>query len=118
MVDCIVPNTKRIPIEIGQQFNDNSLVLCEPYRDWYIESNSDFLKKALTHKRIKFVNNVEFYENIKLKILNASHTALAYLGLLLGYKYVHEAINDELCNKFINEYLDYEVILLLKMKKF
>jgi len=110
MVDCIVPNTKRIPIEIGQQFNDNSLVLCEPYRDWYIESNSDFLKKALTHKRIKFVNNVEFYENIKLKILNASHTALAYLGLLLGYKYVHEAINDELCNKFINEYLDYEVI--------
>ena len=110
MVDCIVPNTKKIPIQIGQQFNDNSLVLCEPYRDWYIESNSDFLRKALTHKRIKFVNNVEFYENIKLKILNASHTALAYLGLLLGYKYVHEAINDELCNKFINEYLDYEVI--------
>ena len=45
MVDCIVPNTKRIPIEIGQQFNDNSLVLCEPYRDWYIQSNNDELKK-------------------------------------------------------------------------
>ena len=45
------------------------------------------------------------------KILNASHTALAYLGLLLGYKYYAlEAINDELCNKFINEYLDYRVI--------
>ena len=97
-------------IEIEETFEDNSLVLCEPYRDWYIESKSDFLKKALTHEGIKFVNNVEFYENIKLKILNASHTTLAYLGLLLGYKYVHEAINNEFCNKFINEYLDNEVI--------
>ena len=33
---------------------------------------------------------------------------------MLGYKYVHEAINDELCNKFINEYLDYESIFTIE----
>jgi len=60
------------------------------------------------------VDNVQFYENIKLKILNASHSALAYLGLLLGHKYVHEAIGDELCYNFINNYLDKEVIPTIK----
>ena len=110
MVDCIVPNTKKLPNAIIQKFQDNSLVLCEPYRDWYIENTSEFLKKYLVHDRIKFVDNIEFYESIKLKILNASHSALAYLGLLLGYKYVHEVINDKLCYSFINNYLDREVI--------
>ncbi|MDC0195281.1 mannitol dehydrogenase family protein, partial [Alphaproteobacteria bacterium] len=110
MVDCIVPNTKKLPNEILQKFKDNSLVICEPYRDWYIENSSELLKKYLVHDRIKFVDNIEFYESIKLKILNASHSALAYLGLLLGHKYVHEAINDELCYNFINNYLDREVM--------
>ena len=110
MVDCIVPNTKKLPKVVEEKFKDNSLVLCEPYRDWYIENKSDLLKSHLVHKGIKFVDSVEFYESIKLKILNASHSALAYLGLLLGYKYVHEAIGDELCYNFINNYLDREVI--------
>ena len=116
MVDCIVPNTKKLPNEVEEKFKDNSLVLCEPYRDWFIENKSDFLRNHLVHERIKFVDNVEFYESIKLKILNASHSALAYLGLLLGYKYVHEAIDDNLCYKFINNYLDREVIPNIKPK--
>ena len=110
MVDCIVPNTKKLPNEVEEKFKDNSLVLCEPYRDWYIENKSEFLTSQLVHGRIKFVDNVQFYESIKLKILNASHSALAYLGLLLGHNYVHEAIGDELCYNFINNYLDKEVI--------
>ena len=114
MVDCIVPNTKKLPNNVEEKFKDNSLVLCEPYRDWYIENKSAFLKSQLVHERIKFVDNVQFYESIKLKILNASHSALAYLGLLLGHKYVHEAIDDELCYNFINNYLDKEVIPTIK----
>ena len=110
MVDCIVPNTKKLPNEVEEKYKDNSLVICEQYRDWYIENKSNLLKSHLVHERIKFVDNVEFYENIKLKILNASHSALAYLGLLLGHKYVHEAIGDALCYNFINNYLDREVI--------
>ena len=39
---------------------------------------------------------------------------MAYLGLLLGHKYVHEAIGDELCYNFINNYLDKEVIPTIK----
>ena len=114
MVDCIVPDTKKLPNKVEEKFKDNSMVICEPYRDWYIENKSEFLKSQLVHERIKFVDNVQFYESIKLKILNASHSALAYLGLLLGHKYVHEAIGDELCYNFINNYLDKEVIPNIK----
>ena len=53
MVDCIVPNTKKLPNEVEEKFKDNSLVLCEPYRDWYIENKSDLLKSHLVHKGIK-----------------------------------------------------------------
>ena len=116
MVDCIVPNTKMLPSIIKKKFEDKALVLCEPYRAWYIENDEDYLKNNLVHERIKFVDNVQFYENIKLKILNASHSAIAYLGLLLGHKYVHEAINDELCFNFINKYLDKEVIPTIRNK--
>ena len=60
MVDCIVPNTKKLPNEVEEKFKDNSLVLCEPYRDWYIENKSEFLKSQLVHERIKFVDNIQF----------------------------------------------------------
>jgi len=80
------------------------------------EDKSDLLKSHPLHERIKFVDNVEFYESIKLKILNASHSALAYLGLLLGYRYVHEVIADKLCFNFINNYLDREVIPTIKQQ--
>ena len=102
MVDCIVPNTNSFPSEINLNYVDESIVICEPYRDWYIESNDVFLKSILMHPRIKFVDDV-FYEDVKLKILNASHSAIAYLGLLFDHTYVHEAILDkESIHLFLN----------------
>ena len=114
MVDCIVPNTKNLPNTIKEEFEDQALVICEPYRDWYIQNKGDLLKNFLSHKQIKFVDNVKFYEKIKLKILNSSHSALAYMGLLLGYKYVHEVINNKHCYNFINNYLEKEVITTIQ----
>tara|TARA_B100001029_G_C15042239_1_gene444480 strand:- start:435 stop:1856 length:1422 start_codon:yes stop_codon:yes gene_type:complete len=116
MVDCIVPNTRSIPEGINLNYIDESVVICEPYRDWYIESNNLYLKSIFKHPRIKFVDDVSFYEDVKLKILNASHSAIAYLGLLLDYTYVHEAILDKKINYFISEYLDQEVIPTLKIR--
>ena len=98
-------------------YEDNSLVVTEPYREWYIESQDSQLQNILNNDKINFVNDVKFYENIKLKILNASHSAIAYIGHLLGYVYVHEAINDNTCYNFISNFLDKEVIPTLPHKK-
>ena len=116
MVDGIVPNNNKNAEFFDLPYEDNSLVVTEPYREWYIESKNTQLKSVLSHDNIKFVDDVKFYENIKLKILNASHSAIAYIGHLLGYVYVHEAINDDICYNFISNFLDKEVIPTLPHK--
>ena len=116
MVDCIVPHNRSIPEGINLNYFDESPVICEPYKDWYIESDDTFLKSVFMHPRIKFVKNVSFYEDVKLKILNSSHSAIAYLGLLFDYTYVHEAVADKRIDLFISRYLDNEVLPNIKVK--
>ncbi len=117
MVDGIVPNNKISSESFKLPYYDSSLVVTEPYRKWYIQSGDQYLQSILKNDKINFVDDVKFYENIKLKILNASHSALAYIGHLLGYTYVHEAINDKICYKFISNFLDKEVIPTIDTKK-
>ena len=116
MVDGIVPNNNKTSDFFDLSYKDNALVVTEPYREWYIQSQDSQLKKILDNDNINYVDDVKFYENIKLKILNASHSAIAYIGHLLGYVYVHEAINDDICYKFISNFLDREVIPTLSHK--
>ena len=116
MVDGIVPNNNKTSDFFDLPYKDNSLVVTEPYREWYIESKDTKLQRILSNDKINFVDDVKFYENIKLKILNASHSAIAYIGHLLGYVYVHEAINDNTCFNFISNFLDKEVIPTLPHK--
>ena len=116
MVDGIVPNNNKTSDFFNLPYEDNCLVVTEPYREWYIESKDSKLQNILNNDKINFVDDVRFYENIKLKILNASHSAIAYIGHLLGYIYVHEAINDKTCYIFISNFLDKEVIPTLPHK--
>ena len=116
MIDGIVPNNNKQSEFFNLPYNDNAIVVTEPYRDWYIQSNNDELKNILSNNKIKFVEDVKFYENNKLKILNASHSALAYIGHLCGYTYVHEAIEDKNIYNFILNFLDQEVLPTLETK--
>ena len=114
MIDGIVPNNNKHPNFFSIPYEDNSIVVTEPYRDWYIQSDNVDLRRLLNNKKISFVNDVSFYENIKLKILNGAHSSLAYIGTLLGYTYVHEAIEDKICYNFISNFLNNEVLSILK----
>ena len=53
-----------------------------------------------------FVADVAPYEQAKLRMLNASHSMFAYLGLLKGYEYVHEAAADQTLSQFVLDALD------------
>ena len=114
MIDGIVPNNNKHPNFFSIPYEDNSIVVTEPYRDWYIQSDNIDLRRLLNNKKISFVNDVSFYENIKLKILNGAHSSLAYIGTLLGYTYVHEAIEDKICYNFISNFLNNEVLSILE----
>ncbi len=57
---------------------------------------------------MQLVEDVEPYELMKLRLLNASHQGLCYFGYLSGYRYAHEATQDEAIATFLRRYMDEE----------
>ena len=57
---------------------------------------------------MQVVEDVEPYELMKLRLLNASHQALCYFGYLAGYRLVHEVCQDPLFADFLLAYMDEE----------
>jgi mannitol 2-dehydrogenase len=54
------------------------------------------------------VEDVEPYELMKLRLLNASHQGMCYFGYLAGYRYAHEVAQDPLFAGFLLDYMDKE----------
>ncbi len=100
MVDRIVPATTAEDVEfitkkIGMR--DESVVITEPFKQWVIEDNFVSDKPAWDKVGAIFVQDVDMYERMKLRLLNGIHSSLAYVGFLMGYEYIHEAVNDPSC---------------------
>ena len=103
MVDRITPATKpedveRLAQKIG--YRDEAPVMCEPFRQWVVED--DFVPAYGTDARpdlaaagAEMVEDVTPYENMKLRMLNGTHSSLAYLGYLAGHETISETVNIE-----------------------
>ena len=99
MVDRIVPaatseTLKEIQEELGGMF-DPCGIACEPFIQWVIEDNFVTARPDWNEVGAEFVDNVVPYEEMKLRMLNGSHSFLAYLGYLAGYEHINDCINDE-----------------------
>ncbi len=92
---------------------DNWPVVTEPFRQWVIEDTFSNGRPPFEEVGAQFVSDVHPYEMMKIRLLNASHQALGYLGYLCGYRYVHEAMNDPDFRAFIRRMMDEEVTPLL-----
>ncbi|WKV09584.1 mannitol-1-phosphate 5-dehydrogenase [Thermoanaerobacterium sp. CMT5567-10] len=105
-VDRIVPNVdieKETPIDVA----------VEEFFEWDIEKNA--VVGELNIKGCELVDDLEPYIERKLFLLNGSHATTAYLGYLKGYKYIHEAIEDDTINKIVRN-LQLEASLGLNFK--
>lgn len=108
MVDRITPVTgdaERDLVRDAFGIDDACPVVCEPFAQWVIED--DF---ALGHPRwdevgAQLVDDVAPYELMKLRLLNGSHQAMAYTGLLRGHTYVHEAMADQVVVDLVERYM-------------
>lgn len=112
MVDRIVPQTKASDIDQLEQeagYLDSGLVVCEPFSQWIIEDNFAGQKPAWDIGGAEFVAEVAPYEHTKLRFLNAAHSALAYLGLLAGYSYIHQVMADPTFASFARQLMDVEI---------
>jgi mannitol 2-dehydrogenase len=111
MVDRITPVTTDADREaLASRFGveDGWPVVCEPFTQWVLEDDFGGLRPPYEEVGVQIVEDVEPYELMKLRLLNASHQALAYLGFLAGYRYAHEVCQDKLFVDFLLAYMDNE----------
>ena len=110
MVDRITPvTTDEDRAELARRFGvqDRWPVVCEPFTQWVLE-DAFLTRPALQDVGVQLVQDVEPYELMKLRLLNASHQALCYLGYLAGYRLVHDVCQDPLFADFLLAYMDHE----------
>lgn len=111
MVDRITPATTdadRALVFDTWGVIDRVPVTAEPFTQWVLEDDFTDGRPALEEVGVQFVPDVRPYELMKLRLLNASHQALCYLGYLAGYRYVHEVCRDPLFTHFLLGYMDRE----------
>ena len=95
MVDRIVPATTsadRARIDAALGMTDAWPVVCEPFRQWVIEDHFPHGRPAWEQTGAELVADVRPYEEMKLRLLNGSHSSIAYLGQLAGCTTVADAI--------------------------
>ncbi|HIF4663665.1 TPA: mannitol dehydrogenase family protein [Citrobacter koseri] len=98
MVDRIVPAMTAETLDKIEQLTgvrDPAGVACEPFRQWVIEDNFVAGRPEWEKAGAELVADVLPFEEMKLRMLNGSHSFLAYLGYLSGYQHINECMEDE-----------------------
>ncbi|ROV90450.1 hypothetical protein VSDG_08430 [Cytospora chrysosperma] len=119
MVDRITPRTSDSDkADLAETFGiqDDWPVVTEPFMQWVVEdtfANGRPSFEKVGVQVVKNVHEVEKFECHKLRLLNASHTSMAYMAYLAGFQYVHNVIENPLFNKYLYNMMQEEVKPLL-----
>jgi mannitol 2-dehydrogenase len=116
MVDRITPATTdahRALLRDAFGVDDAWPVVTEPFMQWVIEDHFPNGRPAWERVGVQMTSDVLPYEKMKLRLLNAGHQAICYLGMLLGYRYAHEAMLDADIRQLVVDMMDVEVTPLL-----
>jgi mannitol 2-dehydrogenase len=116
MVDRITPATTdehRTLVKEKFKIDDGWPVMTESFKQWVIEDHFLQGRPAWELVGAQMTNDVLPYEKMKLRLLNASHQALCYIGMLLGYQLVHETMGNRDIRRLVEKMMDDEVTPLL-----
>ncbi|MBV8225067.1 MAG: mannitol dehydrogenase family protein, partial [Verrucomicrobia bacterium] len=116
MVDRITPATTdehRALVREKFGIDDGWPVMTEPFKQWVIEDHFPLGRPAWQKAGAQMTLDVLPYEKMKLRLLNASHQALCYIGMLLGYEFAHEAMADPQIRKLVEDMMEIEVTELI-----
>jgi fructuronate reductase len=116
MVDRIVPATTPADLDAVEQrigLRDEGAVITEPFSQWVIEDRFAGPRPRWEGGEARFVADVRPFETAKLRMLNGAHSALAYLGLLRGHRFVHEAIADPAIRATVERLMRHEAAATL-----
>lgn len=113
MVDRITPQTAdsdRAWLHETWGIVDAWPVVCEPFRQWVIEDRFAAGRPRFEDAGALFTDDVRSWELYKLRLLNATHSCMAYLSSLASIVYVDEAVGVPPMRRFLERFLRYEAI--------
>ena len=91
-------------------WNDAVPVMSESFVQWVIEDDFCNGRPAWEKVGVEMVDSVDPYEEAKIRILNASHSCIAWAGTLVGYQFIHEGTHDPAIRQMAWEYVTNDVI--------
>jgi fructuronate reductase len=113
MVDRITPATTeahRAESTSLLGLGDEGLVVAEPFREWVIEDAFAGPRPQWEFAGARITRDVEPYERAKLRMLNGSHSAIAYVGALRGHRRIDQALDDDVVLSTACRLMDEDVI--------
>ncbi len=116
MVDRITPRptpavAERVKAATG--IADPAALMGESFIQWVIEDNFIAGRPEWEAVGVEMVDSVQAYEEAKIRLLNATHSCIAWAGTLVGYTYIHEGTHDAVIRKFAFDYVTDDVIPVL-----
>ena len=112
MVDRIVPaavEADRAEVTRVLGVRDEGTVVAEPFRQWVIEDDFAGARPAWERAGATFTDDVAPYETMKLRLLNGSHSTLAYLGALAGCEFIANAVRTAGLGELVHRLMADEV---------
>jgi D-arabinitol 4-dehydrogenase len=113
MVDRITPRpSAEVAVRVREAtgFDDGCPVMAESFIQWVIEDDFRAGRPSWELVGAEMVDSVLPYEEAKIRILNASHSCIAWAGTLLGLEYIHEGTNDPDIREMAYDYITDDVI--------
>ncbi|MDM0114470.1 mannitol dehydrogenase family protein [Variovorax sp. J22R133] len=118
MVDRITP---RPPPELRERvrqatgWDDAAPISGESFIQWVIEDNFIAGRPAWERVGVQMVESVQPYEEAKIRVLNASHSCIAWAGTLAGMQYIHEGALTPAIRRLAYAYVTDDVIPCLNV---
>ena len=108
MVDRIAPAVTPADaafVEGSFGYRDGAVAVGEPFRQWVIEKRFAGRVPRWDLAGATFVDDVEPFEHLKMRVLNGAQTALCYLGVLVGHEHTSDDMRDPLLSRFVRRML-------------
>lgn len=117
LVDRIVPgklpDADRKLAEEKSGYTDELMIMAETFRLWVIESGSEKVKEILsfhkTDEGVVITPNIEKFRELKLRLLNGTHTFTCGLAFLAGFDTVKEAMLDADISSYVRRLMMLEI---------
>lgn len=117
MVDRITPRPtpevrERVRAATGR--DDPAALMGESFIQWVIEDDFAAGRPAWEKVGVQMVDSVQPYEEAKIRLLNASHSCIAWAGTLRGLAHIHEGVADARIRRFAHDYATDDAIPALR----